>query len=155
MVKARDLMIVFGCPPNSYTPAESTLTVGWFQTLNNMSDRVEKVVVLPGNSTGWKPCNKGEVLNFTTHDCVLPFSAEFNHLCLKQTIFTKHNSSVWHVAAKSITALRQKVVVKQEKIIYNELEGSIVAFSPVTKRMKTLLPYSTFEPYRYFNTCQI
>ena len=28
VVKARDLMIVFGCPPNSYTPAESTLTVG-------------------------------------------------------------------------------------------------------------------------------
>ena len=33
VVKARDLMIVFGCPPNSYTPAESTLTVGWFNTL--------------------------------------------------------------------------------------------------------------------------
>ena len=30
VAKARDLMIAFGCPPNSYTPAESTLTVGFF-----------------------------------------------------------------------------------------------------------------------------
>ena len=92
VVKARDLMIVFGCPPNSYTPAESTLTVGWFTTLNDMSDRVDKVVVLPGNSTGWKPCGKGEVLTFTHNDCVLPFSADMNPLCLKQTTFTKLNT---------------------------------------------------------------
>ena len=85
-------MIVFGCPPNSYTPAASTLTVGWFTTLNDMSDRVDKVVVLPGNSTGWKPCGKGEVLTFTHNDCVLPFSADMNPLCLKQTTFTKLNT---------------------------------------------------------------
>ena len=83
VVKSRDLMIVFGCPPNSYTPAESTLTVGFYLTLNEMSDKVDKVVVLPGNSTAWKPCQKGEVLTFTLHDCVLPFKAEKNPLCLR------------------------------------------------------------------------
>ena len=30
VVKERDLMIAFACPPNSYIPAESTLIVGWF-----------------------------------------------------------------------------------------------------------------------------
>ena len=94
VVKARDLMIVFGCPPNSYTPAESTLTVGWFETLNEMSDKVEKVAVLPGNATAWKPCNKGEVLTFTYHDCVLPFSGEKQPLCLKQHTFMKLNTRV-------------------------------------------------------------
>ena len=84
-VKERDLIIAFACPPNSHAPAESTLTVGWFQTLNKMSDRVEKVVILPGNSTAWKPSNKGEVLSFTHHDLVLPFDAELNPPCLKQT----------------------------------------------------------------------
>ena len=155
VAKARDLMIVFGCPPNSYTPAESTLTGGFFQTLSDMSDRVEKVVDLPGNSTAWKPCNKGEVLNFTHHDCVLPFSAEKNPLCFKKTTLTKINSKIRHVAEMSISALRQKVFVKEEKIFYNELEGSIVAISPISKRMKMLQPYGTFEPYRSFNTCQI
>lgn len=94
VVKARDLMIVFGCPPNSYTPAESTLTVGWFQTMNEMSDRVEKAVSLPGNATAWKPCNKGEVLTFTHHDCVLPFSGDKSPLCLKQHTFMKLNTRV-------------------------------------------------------------
>ena len=35
---SRDLIIAFGCPPNSYTPAESTLTVELFMTLEKMSD---------------------------------------------------------------------------------------------------------------------
>ena len=73
VVKTRDLMIVFGCPPNSYTPAESPLTVGFFKTVSDMSDPIDGVAVVPGNATAWKPCNKGEVLNFTYHDCVLPF----------------------------------------------------------------------------------
>ena len=30
VTKARDLIIVFGCPPNSQTPADSTLSVNWF-----------------------------------------------------------------------------------------------------------------------------
>ena len=84
-VTERDLMIVFACPPNSHAPAVSTLTVGWFQTQYEMSDKVEKVVLLPGNSTAWKPCNNGEVLTLTNHDCVLPFDAELNPSCLKQT----------------------------------------------------------------------
>ena len=59
------------------------------------------------------------------------------------------------MATKSISALRRKVVAKNEKICYNDLEGSIVAISPVTRSMKLLQPYDTFEPYRTFNTCQI
>ena len=45
--------------------------------------------------------------------------------------------------------------MKEEKIFYNELEGSIVAVSPVTRRMKMIQPYGTFEPYRIFSTCQV
>ena len=153
VVKARDLMIVFGCPPNSYTPADSPLIVGFWNTLNDMGDKVDKVVVLPDNSTAWKPCNKGEVLNFTKHDCVLPFSAEKSPLCLKQTTFMKLNQSIKHIAAKSISALRQKVVVKEEKIFFNKLEGSIVAIQPLTKRIKMLQPHTTLEPYKTFSNC--
>ena len=88
-MKARDLIIVFGCPPNSYTPAESTLTVGMYMMLNDMSDKVDKVVVLPDNASAWKPCNKGEVLSFTCHDLVTRFDASENPLCLKQSTFLK------------------------------------------------------------------
>ena len=91
VVKSRDLMVVFGCPPNSYTPADSPLVVGFFNLMNEMSDKVDKVVVLPDDSTAWKPCNKGEVFNLTTHDQVVPFSAERNPLCLKQHTFMKMN----------------------------------------------------------------
>ena len=83
----------------------------------------------------------------------MPFSAEKSPLCLKQTTFMKLNQSIKHIAAKSISALRQKVVAKEEKIFFNPLEGSIVAISPVTKRMKTIQPHGTFEPYRTFRTC--
>ena len=51
------------------------------------------------------------------------------------------------MAAITISALRQKVVTKEEKVFFNALEGSIVAISPVTKRMKMLQPCTTFEPY--------
>ena len=59
------------------------------------------------------------------------------------------------MAAITISALRQKVVTKEEKVFFNALEGSIVAISPVTKRMKMLQPCTTFEPYESFNTCQV
>ena len=89
VVKTRDLMIAFGCPPNSYTPAASPLTVEFFTTTSVMSDPIDGVVVFPGNSTAWKPCNKGEVLNFTYHECVVPFSAKKNPLCFKHHTYVK------------------------------------------------------------------
>ena len=55
----------------------------------------------------------------------------------------------------TIVSLRQKVVAKEEKIFFNDLEGSVVAISPVTKRMKMLQPHDTLEPYAAFSTCQI
>ena len=153
VMKARDLLIVFVCPPNSFAPADSPLAVSLWNTLNYISDKVDKVVVLLDNSTAWKLCNKGEVLNFTTHDLVAPFSAEKSPFCLRQTTLMKLNQSMNHIAAKSIAALRQKVLAKEEKVFFNPLEGSIVAISPTTKRMKTIQPHGSFEPYRTFSTC--
>ena len=89
IIKARDLIIVFGCPPNSYTPADSPLTVDFYINLNSMSDRIEKIVVLPDRITAWKPCGKGEVLNLTNHDLVTLFSAENNPRCLAQSLLVK------------------------------------------------------------------
>ena len=153
VAKARDLMIVFGCPPNSYTPAESTLTVGFFQTLDDMSDKIDKVVVLPDNATAWKPCNKGEVLSFTHHDLEVPFDASKQPLCLKQNTFTKLTTRVMHVAAKCIATLSRKLLEKKEVTLYNALEGTLLAISPETKRMRSLTPYETFEPYQEFLCC--
>ena len=92
-----------------------------------MSDKADKVVVLPGNSTAWKPCNKGEVLTFTHHDLVVTFAAELNPLCLKQTTFTKLNTRSKFISASAIAALRQKVHFKEEQILYNENGDNIVA----------------------------
>ena len=47
------------------------------------------------------------------------------------------------------------MIAKEEKIFFNELEGSIVSISPVTKRMKSIQPYTPFGAYRSFNTCQV
>ena len=87
-----------------------------------MSDKIEKVVVLPDNSSAWKPCNKGEVLSFTHHDLVVPFSAELNPLCLKQHTFTKLNTRGMYIAAKCVQTLQSKLLKKQEKIFYNAME---------------------------------
>ena len=62
--------------------------------MNEMSDRIEKAVVLPGNATAGKSYNLGEVLTFAHQDCVLPFLAEKNPLCLKQHTFMKQNKRV-------------------------------------------------------------
>ena len=50
----------------------------------------------------------------------------------------KINQSMKHISAKCIKALSDKVYLKEEKIVYNDLEGSILAVSPITKRMKLL-----------------
>ena len=55
----------------------------------------------------------------------------------------------------SISALRRKVQAKEEKLILNEQEGSIVAISTLTKRMKMLYSYEPIELYKGFRTCQI
>ena len=59
-----------------------------------MSDREDKVVVLPGNSTAWKPYGKGEVFNLTDHDVVLPFSAEKNPSSQNESTFLRVVSTV-------------------------------------------------------------
>ena len=54
--EGRDCIIAFGCPPNSYTPADSTLTVECWNELNKNSDSRAKLVFSPGNMTAWTPC---------------------------------------------------------------------------------------------------
>ena len=54
--KVRNLIMVFGCPPNSQTPANSALTVEFFKHLRMSSDPVEKIAHLPGALPGWRPC---------------------------------------------------------------------------------------------------
>lgn len=120
-----------------------------------MSDKVEKVVVLPGNTTAWKPCNKGEVLTFTHHDVVLPFSAYLNPFCLKQNIFTKFSTRSLYIAAKCVQTLESKVLKKQEIIFYNKMECSIVGISPDTKKMKMLQSHEPGEQYKGLMTVPI
>ena len=69
---------------------------------------------------------------------MLPFSAAKDPHALKQTTFMKMNKSIKQIAAKCITKLRENVVGKEEKIMFNDLEGSILAVSPLSKRMKSL-----------------
>ena len=59
------------------------------------------------------------------------------------------------MVAMSIVALRHKVVNKEEKIVFNELEGSMVAISPISKKMKMLYPYEACELSKGFRTCPI
>ena len=49
------MILMFGCAPNDYTPADSKLIVSLFQHLAAMSDKEEKLLVFPGTLNGWKP----------------------------------------------------------------------------------------------------
>lgn len=70
-VGERNIMMVFSCPPNSYTPADSTTTHELFNNIWSHFDQVSQTVKLPGNLSSWKPCNKGEVIHMTSRDLVL------------------------------------------------------------------------------------
>ena len=56
--------MVFGCPPNSYVAADSTLTVELFQNIWKWADKNTNKVALPGQLQSWAPGGKGEVVCF-------------------------------------------------------------------------------------------
>jgi hypothetical protein len=66
----RNLIMVFGCPPNSFVPADSTLTVELFQNILKQADK-DNMAILPGHLQSWTPGGQGEVVCFFKQDLVL------------------------------------------------------------------------------------
>ena len=68
----RNLILIFSCPPNKGTDAESTVTVGLFNTLRRVANPIDGSVLLPNPEfLRWIPGNNGEIYSLTTRDLKL------------------------------------------------------------------------------------
>ena len=68
--------MIFPCPPNSYTPADSTAVVEYYDNMWIMTDLTDLSCNLPGLMPGWKPGDKGEVVCWVKKEAAIMFNVE-------------------------------------------------------------------------------
>lgn len=151
----RNLVMVFGCAPNDKTPADSKLVVSFFNRLADMSDKHEKITVLPGTLPGWKPNRTGEVFCITTHDMALYFDQTvcpeaFYHTDVRKTILiAKHAAKMVKMADKK-TAMAQKY-----KLFFDNTIDCIFSVEVSTNAKKILQAYGKFKTYTLNANCML
>ena len=65
-------VISFGCPPNKFVDAYSTIAVKYFEKLREFADAQDGSVLIPGDKFfRWKPNHKGETLALANDDLIL------------------------------------------------------------------------------------
>jgi len=74
--------MVFGCPPYSNVPADSTVTVELFQYIWTTAKPADGSIVLPGKFLRWKPGGRGDILPLISNDLLL---RQVNHDPAKQS----------------------------------------------------------------------
>lgn len=81
--------MIFPCPPNSYTPADSTAVVESYTNLWDLTDKSDKSCQFPGVMSGWKPGNKGEVIVWVKKEAAIKFDVEAEPTILSQSVASR------------------------------------------------------------------
>jgi len=70
----RNVVLSFGCPPNSGVDARSTIAIDYFAKLKQIANPYDGSVILPGRFLTWSPGNGGEHVPLYTEELRLVHS---------------------------------------------------------------------------------